>query len=114
MTKIYCKPTDKGVHTFYLFTQGKTYSLFSQKFSTSNREFFGCGLAVNQVFSFENVHSFTTRKTLEKLQSALFRAEREWGLSVTNKTNAKQNRAKKHVERAVKSRCDFEDIALQA
>lgn len=92
MTKVYCKPTEKGVHTFFLSVDGKDFILFRQRYSTSNRNFFGSGIPLDRAFSFRNVHSVATQRTLEKIQSAIPACERRFGLAVTKKQIRKNDR----------------------
>ncbi len=92
MIKVYCKPTEKGVHSFFLSVEGKDYFLFRQRYSTSNRNFFGSGVPLDRVFSFRNVHSVATQRTLDKIQTAIPLAERRFGIAVTKKQLRKTDR----------------------
>lgn len=46
--KIYCKPTDKGVHSFYLVMDNDEFFLFSQAYRKGVEEYYGKGVRIDE------------------------------------------------------------------
>lgn len=47
-TTIYCKPTDKGVHSFYLIVGTKEFFLFSQAYRNGVAKYYGRGVRIDE------------------------------------------------------------------
>ena len=44
---IFCETTAKGIHTFYLSTDGQRYYLFNQDYRKGVQEYYGRGVSIN-------------------------------------------------------------------
>ncbi len=92
---IYCKATDKGVHTFYLAQGREEYFLFHQNFRRGVKEYFGRGVSINEAFNFSRSHHNTALiHTMEKLPAYIKYVEKEYGIEVLKQT-AKKNQGRK-------------------
>ena len=49
---IFCEPTAKGIHTFYLSTNGQRYYLFNQDYRKGVQEYFGRGVSINEAMNY--------------------------------------------------------------
>ena len=49
---IYCEPTSKGMHSFYLIASGTEYYLFSQDYRKGVHEYFGKGVRIDKATDF--------------------------------------------------------------
>ena len=49
---IFCRPTDKGVHTFYLNANGTEYYLFHQNYRKGVSEYYSNGVSINEAINF--------------------------------------------------------------
>jgi hypothetical protein len=54
---IYCEPTDRGVHNFYLLCDEKSYYLFSQDYRKGVQEYFARGVSINESMKFSKAHN---------------------------------------------------------
>ncbi len=94
-TTIYCKTTDKGVHSFYLAQGREEYFLFHQNFRRGVKEYFGRGVSINEAFDFGRSHHNTSLiHTMEKLPAYIKYVEKEYGIEVLKQTAKKSNRRK--------------------
>ena len=94
---VYCKATDKGVHTFYLAQGGEEYFLFHQSFRRGVKEYFGRGVSIDEAFNFGRSHHNTALiHTMEKLPAYIKYVEKEYGIEVLKQT-AKKNSRRKHL-----------------
>ena len=92
---IYCKTTDKGVHSFYLAQDREEYFLFHQNFRRGVKEYFGRGVSINEAFDFGRSHHNTALiHTMEKLPAYIKYVEKEYGIEVLKQTAKKSNRRK--------------------
>ena len=89
MTTIFCKTTNKGEQSFYIDSDRSLYYLFSQKFRSSNKDYFERGIRLDKVYDFSHVHSAATIATLEKLQKYIILMEKQEGLVVRKQTERK-------------------------
>lgn len=89
MNTVFCKTTNKGEQSFYLVVDRAEYYLFTQKYRKSNKQYFQSGIDLDNVYNFSGVNSFSTRKTLERLQKFIPYMEKEYGLVLRNQTKRK-------------------------
>ena len=89
-TKIYCKTVAIGLQAFYLVADNKEYYLFSQDYRASVKEYFFAGRSINETKDFGGVHSVAVRRTLEKLRVYIPYIEKEYGITVMEKTKKRQ------------------------
>ena len=95
---IYCKATDKGIHTFYLRSEGCDYYLFRQNYRRGVNEYFRDGVRLDDALNFSRAKGDNAiKRTMEKLPSYIKYIEREYDLEILRKT-AKKNA--KHLKRA--------------
>ena len=94
-TTVFCKTTAKAKQTYYVSVEGKSYLLFEQDFRRSNKEFFEKGVSVNEIGRFNNVHSESVRKTLEKLPAYLRYIEKEYDVAILGQSRGKNSLSKK-------------------
>ena len=94
-TKVYCKTTQKGLHSFYLFTEGDEYFLFSQKYRKGVQNYFGKGgVYLDQARNFAKSNRDTAIvKTMNKLPVYIRYIEKEYDIAVLNQTK-KRNRTR--------------------
>ena len=96
MTKIFCKTTDKGIHTFYASVNGRSYYLFRQNYRRGVNEYFRRGVTVDAALCFGRSKNNTAiQKTMAKLPAYIRYAEKEYGITILNKTNKKSAKASK-------------------
>lgn len=90
---IYCEPTKRGVHSFYLVMGGKKYYLFSQKYRKGVHRYFSKGVSVNQSIDYSKAHKDTAlKKTMSKIPMYLKYIEKEWDLQILEKTKRKNKK----------------------
>ena len=95
---IYCKATDKGIHTFYLRSEGCDYYLFRQNYRRGVNEYFRDGVRLDDALNFSRAKGDNAiKRTMEKLPKHIEYIEREYDLEILRKT-AKKNA--KHYKRA--------------
>ena len=88
--KVYCKTVAKGIQAFYVNANGKEYFLFEQDYRVSNKEFFRHGYYITDKVDYSKVTSTAVRKTLKKLPSYVKYVEKEYGISIYEKTKLKE------------------------
>lgn len=96
MNTVFCRTTNKGEQSFYLVVDKAEYYLFTQNYRKSNKQYFERGIALEDVYDFSGTTSFSTKKTLERLQKFIPYMEKEYGLVLRNQTRRK---ALKHNQR---------------
>ena len=84
---IYCKPTAKGIHSFYLTTEDGNFFLFSQSYRKGVQAYFrkGVSLAAARDFSKSN-HDSSIMRTMSKLPMYIKYIEKEYGITVLEQT----------------------------
>lgn len=105
-SKIFSKITDNGKHSLYLKANGKEYYLFSQKSYKSACEFYGKELTVDRALDFSASTGRAVSRTMEKLRAYIPYIEKEYGVSVLNKTmNARRPK------KTVRIQWDYDEVA---
>jgi hypothetical protein len=95
---IFCRTTDKGVHTFYARVNGRNYYLFRQDYRRGVNEYFHAGVMVNKALNFGRSKNDTAiQKTMTKLPTYIKYVEKEYGISILDKTQKKNVRTHKKV-----------------
>ena len=93
---VFCKPTAKGIHSFYVEASGETHFLFSQDYRRGVNEYFRDGVRLDDALNFSRAKGDNAiKRTMEKLPSYIKYIEREYDLEIlrqTAKKNAKHNR----------------------
>ena len=91
---VFCRSTDKGVHTFYLNADGIEYYLFHQTYRKGVSEYYRNGVSINDAIDFgRSKKDYALMHTMQKLPMFLKYAEKEYGIQVLNQTIKKN---KKH------------------
>ncbi len=99
-TKIFCRTTAKGVQSFFVAVNGKEYFLFQQAFRQSNKAFFERGVFMQEKRDYSKIRSQSVLRTLDKLPAYLRYAEKEFGINVYNKKNAKKQNMRRNARGA--------------
>ena len=104
---VFCKPTQKGVHTFFVKTDDGVKYLFTQSYRRGVHDFFSKGVSVNQVFNDVCMYDTALCKTTKKLYSYLQYIEKEYEVDVLNTNTRKHN----HLKTKIKTKCQSWDDA---
>ena len=79
---IYCKATDKGIHTFYLRSEGCDYYLFRQNYRRGVDEYFRSGVVLERAIDFgKSRQNEAIQRTMQKLPSYIKYIEKEYETS---------------------------------
>ena len=90
---IYCTPTQQGVHSFYLITEGQKYYLFSQNYRKGVQEYFAKGVSLKESMDFAKNHKDSAIiRTMTKLPMYIRYIEKENEIAVYEKTK-KRNKS---------------------
>ena len=97
-TTIYCKPTDKGVHSFYLIYGTEEFFLFSQSYRKGVERYYGRGVMIDEAIKYSRAHNDSAiTRTMDKIPMYVKYVEREFDIMVldsTKKRYAQNYRAK--------------------
>lgn len=86
-TMIYCKPTQQGVHSFYLVTGGEEYFLFSQNSRKGVQEYFSRGVTIDDSMKFAKTKNDSAIiRTMTKLPMYIRYIEKEYEIEVYEQT----------------------------
>ncbi len=87
-TIIYCKPTEKGIHSFYLNNgQNEVFYLFSQAYRKSVEEYYGKGVSIDDAIRYSKAHKDSSiTRTMTKIPIYIRYVENEYGVAILNKT----------------------------
>jgi hypothetical protein len=99
-TIIYCKPTEKGMHSFYLINGDEEYYLFSQAYRRSVANYYGRGVLFDNAIKYSKAHNDSAiTRTMTKLPMYIRYIEKEYGIYVLDKTkkNMDSRRIKKEM-----------------
>ena len=90
---VYCEPTDRGVHSFFLVTTSEEYYLFSQNYRKGVQSYFGQGVRLDEAINFSRTHhDNAVMRTMEKLPMYIKYVEKEYGIEVLEQTKKKNKR----------------------
>ena len=88
---VFCTPTAKGVHSFYLTFEGKEYYLFQQNYRKGVQKFYSNGVSLNAALKITLAHGdVAILRTMEKLPMYIKYVEKEYGIAVLEQTQKKQ------------------------
>ena len=98
-TTIYCKRTEKGMHNFYLLTEGEEFYLFTQNFRKGVQEYFGHGVSLERACDYSKSRKDSAIiKTMEKIPMFIKYIEKESGILVFEQTKKKAaSRTQRHI-----------------
>ena len=89
-TTIYCKPTDKGVHSFYLIVGANEFFLFSQAYRKGVDEYYGRGVRIEESMKYSKAHNDSAiTRTMDKIPMYVRYIEKEYDIEVFEKTKRK-------------------------
>lgn len=89
-TTIYCKPTDKGVHSFYLLIGNEEFYLFSQAYRRGVEEYFGKGVRIDESMKYSRAHNDSAiTRTMDKIPMYVKCIEREYDIEIFERTKRK-------------------------
>lgn len=98
---IYCRATDRGIHTFYLRSGGCDYYLFRQNYRRGVDEYFKGGVILERAIDFgKSRQNEAIQRTMQKLPSYIKYIEKEYEIQILNKTIKKNARALRKVSLA--------------
>ena len=98
-TTIYCKPTDKGVHSFYLIMGSDEFYLFSQSYRKGVEEYYGRGVRIDEAIKYSRAHRDSAIiRTMDKIPMYVKYVEREYDIRVLDST-------KKRYDHSFKVKC---------
>ena len=87
---IYCEPTARGVHTFFLVVNGKEYFLFSQNYRKGVHAYYSKGVSLTQAVNYSKTHNDSALiRTMSKLPMYIKYVEKEYGIEVLERTKKK-------------------------
>ena len=91
--KIYCEPTDCGIHSFYLTVKGQEYYLFSQNYRRCVQEYFSKGVSIDQSMNYSRTHRDDTLiRTMTKIPMYVNYIEKEYNIEVLEQTKKKNGK----------------------
>ncbi len=86
-TMIYCKPTEKGIHSFYLNNGSDDLYLFSQAYRKSVEAYYGKGVPFENATRYSKAHNdCAIMRTMSKIPMYIRYIEKEYGIAVLNKS----------------------------
>ena len=89
-TIIYCKPTDKGTHSFYLIVGNEEFFLFSQAYRKGVEKYYGKGVLIDESIKHSRAHNdVAITRTMDKIPMYIKYVEREYDVVVLKKTERK-------------------------
>lgn len=87
---IYCKRSERGMHNFYLRTNGEEFYLFSQNFRKGVQEYFGYGVYLERACDYSKSRKDAAiMKTMDKIPMFIKYIEKESGILVFEQTKKK-------------------------
>ena len=93
---IFCKVTDKGMHSFYLYHNGEIFFLFSQDYRKGVHQYFFKGVPFQEAVNFSKAYNdHSLEHTMVKIPLYIKYIEKEYDIAVYRKTVKKQHIANK-------------------
>ena len=93
---IYCRPTAKGIHSFYMAVGKDSYYLFSQPYRKGVDEYFRKGVVIDRALKFsKSRNDAAILRTMTKLPVYIKYIEKEFDIQVLEQTKKKAWRNKK-------------------
>jgi len=94
---IFCKPTGKGIHSFYLETSDRIYFLFSQDYRKGVQNYYSSGVRIDESFNYGKSHGDSAiTRTMEKVPIYIRYIEKEYGIEILEKTRKKSSRSRNY------------------
>ncbi len=90
-TTIYCKPTAKGVHSFYLSVGAEEFFLFSQAYRKGVDEYYGKGVLFDDSVKHARAHNDAAiARTMDKIPIYVKYIEKEYAIEVLKQTKKRK------------------------
>lgn len=91
-TTIYCKPTAKGVHSFYLMVGTEEFFLFSQAYRKGVEEYYGRGVRIDESMKYSRAHNDSAiTRTMDKIPMYVKYIEKEYAIEVLEQTKKRSS-----------------------
>lgn len=91
-TTIYCKPTAKGVHSFYLIVGTEEFFLFSQAYRKGVEEYYGRGVRIDESMKYSRAHNDSAiTRTMDKIPMYVKYIEKEYAIEVLEQTKKRSS-----------------------
>lgn len=91
-TTIYCKPTSKGVHSFYLLIGIEEFFLFSQAYRKGVDEYYGRGVQIDESINYAKAHNDSAViRTMRKIPMYVRYVEKEYAIEVLEQTKKRSS-----------------------
>lgn len=95
-TMIYCEPTDRGVHSFFMSNNGREYYLFSQAYRKGVDEYYGKGVLFCDAMKYSKAHNDSAIiRTMSKIPMYVRYIEQEYGIEILDRTKKKSRQGYK-------------------
>lgn len=86
-TVVYCKPTEKGIHSFYIVAGTEEFFLFNQAYRRGVEEYFGKGVLINNALDHSKAHKDSAiSRTMSKIPMYVRYVEKEYDVAILEKT----------------------------
>lgn len=86
-TTVYCRPTSKGVHSFYLINGKEEFFLFSQSYRKGVEEYYGRGVLLDEAINHSKSHNDSAiARTMSKIPMYIKFIEKEYEIEVLRQT----------------------------
>lgn len=90
---VYCEPTERGVHSFFLVTDSTEYYLFSQSYRKGVQNYYGRGVRLEEATDFSRTHHDNAiMRTMSKLPMYIRYIEKEYDVEILEKTKKRNKR----------------------
>ena len=87
---IYCEPTERGVHSFFLIADGQEYFLFRQNYRKGVQAYYSKGVPLADAINFSKTHNDSALiRTMSKLPMYIKYVEKVYGIEVLERTKKK-------------------------
>ena len=91
---IYCEPTERGVHSFFLVSNGIQYYLFSQNYRKGVHLYYSKGVSLTKAVDYSKSHKNKALiRTMTKLPVYIRLVEKKYGIVVLEQTKRKKRNA---------------------
>lgn len=91
-TTIYCKPTAKGIHSFYLMIGNEEFFLFSQAYRKGVEEYYGRGVRIDESMKYSRAHNDSAiTRTMDKIPMYVKYIEKEYAIEVLEQTKKRSS-----------------------
>ena len=91
-TTIYCKPTSKVIHSFYLLIGTEEFFLFSQAYRKGVEDFYGRGVHIVESMNYSKAHKDSAViRTMKKIPMYVRYVEKEYAIEVLEQTKKRSS-----------------------